>query len=88
MELDSVFEEVVARGLINDEQPSLVGHCHQEKCHHLLSVETGFMNFWQQENLKAEKSILHTILLFGCIHLLLRSVHIVIIKITVKKLHL
>ena len=26
MELDSVFEEVVARGLINDEQPSLVGH--------------------------------------------------------------
>ena len=26
MELDSVFEEIVARGLINDEQPSLVGH--------------------------------------------------------------
>ena len=28
MELDSVLEEVVARGLINDEQPSLVGLCH------------------------------------------------------------
>ena len=25
MDLDTVFEEVVARGLVNDEQPSLVG---------------------------------------------------------------
>ena len=38
MELDSVFEEVVARGLINDEQPSLVGYCHQ-KCHQNLLSE-------------------------------------------------
>ena len=25
MDLDTVFEEAVARGLVNDEQPSLVG---------------------------------------------------------------
>ena len=41
MELDSVFEEVVARGLINDEQPSLVGYCHQ-KCHQNLLSEISF----------------------------------------------
>ena len=37
MELDSVLEEIVGRGLINDEQPSLVClHC--LICHDLLSL--------------------------------------------------